>query len=78
MEIAMTTELKDVERQITGLAARVDPIAFQRGADASLEDRRRAALHGAAERLRQVQAYLGVTAGVAIIVGFVSLASTVQ
>ena len=74
----MTAELKDVERQITDLAARVDPIAFQRGADASLEARRRAAFHGAAERLRQVQSYLGVSAGVAIIVGFVSLVSTLQ
>ena len=74
----MTAELKVVERQITDLAARVDPIAFYRGADASLESRRQAALHSAAERLRQVQAYLGVSAGVAIIVGFVSVISTVQ
>ena len=74
----MAAELTDVERQITDLAARVDPIAFQPGADESFEDRRRAALQSAAERLSQVQAYLGVSAGVALIVGFVSLISTVQ
>jgi hypothetical protein len=74
----MTAEHKDVERQITDLAARVDPLAFHHGADASLENRRRAALSGAAERLRQVQAYLGVSAGLAVIVGFVSLISTLQ
>jgi hypothetical protein len=44
-------ELQDYERLISDLAAFLDPLAFERARDRSLEKRRRAALRKAANRL---------------------------
>ena len=63
----MAPEQKDFERQIADLAARADPIAFECPADPSLEQRRHAASRKAAALLRQVQTYLGMSAGVALV-----------
>ena len=63
----MVPEQKTIEGQIADLAARADPVAFEFPADASLEQRRRAASQKAAALLRQVQTYLGVSATVALI-----------
>ena len=40
------TEYKNVEQQIASLAARVDPDAFNRDDDQTLQGRRRAAVRG--------------------------------
>jgi hypothetical protein len=66
-------EQNDYERQIADLAARADPVAFERRADPALEKRRRAASQKAAALLRQVQTYLGMSAGVALISGITFL-----
>jgi hypothetical protein len=63
----MVPEHKDFERQIADLAARADPLAFERPADPSLEQRRRAASRKAVDIVRQVQTYLGMSAGAALI-----------
>ena len=62
----MGLEHNEFERQIADLAARADPLAFERPADPSLEQRRRAASRKVA-LVRQVQTYLGMSAGVALI-----------
>ena len=63
----MIPEHKDFERQIVDLAARADPVAFDCPTDRSLEQRRRAASRKAVALVRQVQTYLGMSAGVALI-----------
>ena len=63
----MIPEHKDFERQIVDLAARADPVEFASPADPSFEQRRRAASRKAVALVRQVQTYLGMSAGVALI-----------
>lgn len=53
------TEHKEVEQQIASLAARVDPGAFDRGDDQSLQGRR-AAMRVAAERVSNMQMLLAL------------------
>lgn len=48
----------DVERQITSLAARADPHAFERRNDHLLEGRRLDALNSAADTMRHMQLLL--------------------
>jgi hypothetical protein len=52
----MARGLQDYERLISDLAAFLDPLAFERGQDRSLEKRRQAALRKAANRLSQAHA----------------------
>jgi hypothetical protein len=65
--LAVAPEQKDLDRQIADLAARADPVAFEHPADPSFEERRRAASRQAVALLRQVQTYLGMSAGVALV-----------
>jgi uncharacterized membrane protein len=66
-------EHNDFERQIAELAARSDPVAFECRTDPSLEQRRRAASRKAVALVRQVQMYVGMSAGVALISGIALL-----
>ena len=53
---------KEVEQQIASLAARVDPDAFNRDDDQTLQGRRRAAMGVASEQVSKVQKVLAVSA----------------
>jgi hypothetical protein len=53
---------RDVEQQIASLAARVDPDAFNRGDDRTLQGRRRAAMGVASEQVSKVHKVLAVSA----------------
>jgi hypothetical protein len=55
-------EYKKVERQIASLAARVDPDAFNRDDDQTLQGRRRAAMGVASEQVSKVHKVLAVSA----------------
>ena len=68
----MPPKLKDVERQITDLAARVDPLAFRHGGDPRFEERRRAASQAAADTMRRVQTYLGASAALVLVIGLMT------
>jgi hypothetical protein len=63
-------DVHDVDRQITDLAARVDPIAFDHRQDPAFEDRRRAASKTAGIRLHRTQTYLCSGAFAALILLF--------
>ena len=72
------TDGKEVEQQIASLAARVDPDAFNRGDDQTLQGRRGAAMGVASEQASKVHKVLAVsavalvcfaTAGVYIVAG---------
>jgi hypothetical protein len=72
------TDYRGVEQQISSLAARVDPDAFNRGDDQTLQGRRRAAIGVASEQVSKVHKVLAVsamllvcaaTAGIYIIAG---------
>jgi hypothetical protein len=56
------TELKKVEQQIATLAAHLDPNAFNRGDDQTLQGRRRAAMGVASEQVSKVHKVLAVSA----------------
>jgi hypothetical protein len=55
-------EYKKVERQIASLAARVDPDAFNRDDDQTLQGRRRAAMAIASEQVSKVHMVLALSA----------------
>jgi hypothetical protein len=65
------TDLHVFERQMTTLAARADPIAFDHPNDLSLQDRRLAARRTSADRLIRLQTYLSWGAGAALLVATV-------
>ena len=56
------TDYSEVEQQISSLAARVDPDAFNRGDDQTLQGRRRAAMGVASQQVSKVYKVLAVSA----------------
>ena len=64
-------DMKQTEQQLSELATRIDPLAFRSMGDLALDDRRRAASQTAAKFAGRTQTYVGMLAGVSVMLIFI-------